>query len=240
MNYLIVIGCALFFGIFSTLCLRSVLEYGMSTGQIMDKALYLNDEEINQAMERDNQERFSTEDYIRYFSLVCITGIAVSVFGVWYYQQNLHYVVLTTAIISILWACSWYDKQYQLIPNRVLLYALILRVMIFAVQIAINPAEFKYFLLSSVIASMALMAAAMLCRLLSPNSVGYGDVKLLGVLGLYMGVNHVWSPIFMTLILLFIAGVYLLLFKKADRKTEIPLAPFLLAGTIAAAFLTGA
>ena len=30
----------------------------------------------------------------------------------------------------------------------------------------------------------------------------------------------------MTLIILFVAGLYLLIFKKADRKTEIPLAPF--------------
>ena len=149
-------------------------------------------------------------------------------------------MVLTEAIISILWACSWYDKKYHLIPNRILVFALILRAVILIVQAAVDSGELKYFLLSSGIAALALMIGAILCRVLSPNSVGFGDVKLLGVMGLYLGANNVWSPIFMTLILLFVAGLYLLIFKKADRKTEIPLAPFMLAGTILAAILTGA
>ena len=59
--------------------------------------------------------------------------------------------------------------------------------------------------------------------------------QFLGIVG-----NPFNVIVFFTLIILFVAGLYLLIFKKADRKTEIPLAPFLLAGTVLAAIITGA
>lgn len=240
MDYGIGIGCALFFSVLSTLILRSVAEYGIASVQTADENSTVKEEDGGKAGDNRIHEQILPTEYIKYLVMVCITGIVVSVFLIWYYQQDLHYVVLTEAIISVLWACSWYDRKYHLIPNRILVYSLILRAVIFAVQIAVNPGELRYILLSSGIAAAALMIGAVLCRLLSPNSVGFGDVKLLGVMGLYLGINHVWSPIFVTLIILFVAGLYLLIFKKADRKTEIPLAPFLLAGTVLAAIITGA
>ena len=240
MDYCIAIGCALFFAILSTIVLRSVAEYGVVSNQVSDETSELKEGGDGLAGDNRIHDQILPMEYCKYFACVCITVIAVSVFLIWYYQQDLHYVVLTEAIISILWACSWYDKKYHLIPNRILVFALILRAVILIVQAAVDSGELKYFLLSSGIAALALMIGAILCRVLSPNSVGFGDVKLLGVMGLYLGANNVWSPIFMTLILLFVAGLYLLIFKKADRKTEIPLAPFMLAGTILAAILTGA
>lgn len=240
MDYCIAIGCALFFALLSTIVLRSVAEYGIVLGQASGKVVESEETDDGSTGEKRIHEQILPAEYGKYFACVFITGIAVSAFLIWYYQQDINYVVLTEAIISILWACSWYDRKYHLIPNRILVFALILRALILAVQAAVNPGELKFFLLSSGIAAIALMIGAILCRILSPNSVGFGDVKLLGVMGLYLGAFNVWSPVFMTLILLFIAGLYLLFFKKADRKTEIPLAPFLLAGTVLAAILTGA
>ena len=241
MNYFVGIGCAVFFGMLSTLMLRSILEYGITTAQSADQNSIVNNNEMEvRSVGSEVQSQITLAGYIKYLLLVIVSGIAVSVFLVWFYQQDLHYVILTTAIISVLWACGWYDLKYHLIPNRIIIFALILRAIIFILQIAFTPGEFKAILLSSGIAALALMTGAILCRFLSPNSVGYGDVKLLGIMGLYLGANHIWSPLFMTLILLFFTGVILLILKKADRKTEIPFAPFLLAGTVIAAILTGA
>ena len=213
MSYMISIGCAMLFSILSLLILRSTAEYGIVKSE-NEAEVPVGEQEENTERQDDTppeireKERITPREYGLYFAFVCLTCVAVSVFLLWFYQQDLSYVVLTSAIISVLWACSWYDRKYHLIPNRILVFALIL--------------------------------ASILCRLLSPGSVGAGDVKLLGVMGLYLGVNHVWSPVFVTLIVLFCTGVYLLVFKKADRKSEIPLAPFLLIGTVIAAFLTGA
>lgn len=72
---------------------------------------------------------------------------------------------------------------------------------------------------------------------LLPNAIGRGDVKLAGVLGLYLG----WfgqSTWFAGLLLGFVFGgvvsVGLLLTRKASRKSEIPYGPYMMAGALAA------
>ena len=239
MNYLIAISCAILFSILSFLILRSTAEYGIIKNSTLEE-VGVKEQEDNVLREAREKEEITSKEYGIYLALVCLTCMTTSAFLLWFYQQDLSYVVLTSAMISVLWACSWYDWKYHLIPNRILVYALILRGVILAVQIATIPGDVIYILLSSVIAAFALIIATLLCRLLSPGSVGFGDVKLLGVMGLFLGINHVWSPVFITLIVMFFVGLYLLIFKKADRKSEIPLAPFMLIGTIIAAFLTGA
>ena len=242
MNYLMAIICSVLFGFLSFLILRSTAEYGVVSsnhdGLVVNKAKEL--EEKNVPDEERIKVQITVREYGIYLALVCLACAATSVFLIWFYQQDISYVVLTSATISILWACSWYDRKYHLIPNRILIFALVIRAGILAVQIADNAGDSIYILLSSAIAAIALMLASVLCRLLSPESIGFGDVKLLCVMGLFLCANHVWSPIFVTLLVLFFYGIYLLIFKKANRKTELPLAPFLLVGTIIAAFLTGA
>ena len=72
---------------------------------------------------------------------------------------------------------------------------------------------------------------------LLPNAIGRGDVKLAGVLGLYLG----WfgqSTWFAGLLLGFMFGgvvsIGLLLTRKASRKSEIPYGPYMMAGALAA------
>jgi prepilin signal peptidase PulO-like enzyme (type II secretory pathway) len=70
-----------------------------------------------------------------------------------------------------------------------------------------------------------------------PNAIGRGDVKLAGVLGLYLG----WfgqSTWLIGLLLGFVFGglvaVGLLLTRRACRKTEIPFGPYMMAGALVA------
>jgi leader peptidase (prepilin peptidase)/N-methyltransferase len=72
---------------------------------------------------------------------------------------------------------------------------------------------------------------------LLPDAIGRGDVKLAGVLGLYLG----WfglSTWFAGLLLGFVFGgvvsIGLLVTRKASRKQQIPFGPFMLAGALAA------
>jgi leader peptidase (prepilin peptidase)/N-methyltransferase len=71
--------------------------------------------------------------------------------------------------------------------------------------------------------------------LVSPASIGLGDVKLAGVLGLYLG----WFGARATLagllggfVLAAVAGAVLIAARRATRKTHIPFGPFMLAATL--------
>ncbi|MFC5182296.1 prepilin peptidase [Actinomadura harenae] len=70
-----------------------------------------------------------------------------------------------------------------------------------------------------------------------PNAIGFGDVKLAPVLGLYLG--WLGRPAWITgLFGMFVLGglfaLALLLFRRAGRKDQIPYGPFMLAGTLLA------
>jgi leader peptidase (prepilin peptidase)/N-methyltransferase len=72
--------------------------------------------------------------------------------------------------------------------------------------------------------------------------MGFGDVKLAGLLGLYLGWLG-WSPVlvgtFTGFLLGGVAGMALLLARRADRRTGIPFGPAMLAGALLALFLAG-
>jgi prepilin signal peptidase PulO-like enzyme (type II secretory pathway) len=156
-----------------------------------------------------------------------------------YYDAEAFEICKSLLLISVLWSCAWFDLLEQIIPNRILVVGLIIRGGVLALECFIIPESILYVVFSSIIAAVGLFVTAMLCRLLVPDSVGFGDVKLLAVVGLYLGVEKTWNVIMVTMIMLFFVSICLLATKKAKRDTEIPFAPFLLVGTILAGFLMG-
>ncbi len=78
-------------------------------------------------------------------------------------------------------------------------------------------------------------------HLAAPGAIGWGDVKLSGVLGLYLGwlgAPAWWLGVLGGFVLggLYAAG--LLLTRRGTRKSEIPFGPFMLAGALAGILLS--
>lgn len=77
-------------------------------------------------------------------------------------------------------------------------------------------------------------------RRLYPPGMGFGDVKLAGVLGLYLGFLG-WGHLFAGTFLAFLLGgswsVILLVARRGTLKTAIPFGPFMLAGAFLALLL---
>ena len=72
-----------------------------------------------------------------------------------------------------------------------------------------------------------------------PAGMGFGDVKLAGLLGLVLGYLS-WSAVlvgtFAGFLLGALVGIVLLAGRRGDRKTALPFGPFLIAGTLVAIF----
>jgi leader peptidase (prepilin peptidase)/N-methyltransferase len=94
--------------------------------------------------------------------------------------------------------------------------------------------------------ALAGLAAAWLLfavqALIYPAGIGWGDVKLAGLLGLYLGwlgVGALITGLFAGYLLAALAGLALLAARRASRQSLIPFGPFLLAGTLIAILLSG-
>lgn len=95
--------------------------------------------------------------------------------------------------------------------------------------------------------ALAGMAAAagfyLLLALIQPAGIGWGDVKLSGLLGLYLGwfgVTALVTGLAGAFALAALTGLGLLLAGRATRKTQLPLGPFMLAATLAVIVAAGA
>lgn len=75
-------------------------------------------------------------------------------------------------------------------------------------------------------------------NMISPRGLGFGDVKLGGVLGLYLGYLG-WSTVLIGILLAILANglvaAVMLATRRIKRDAEIPFGPFLLGGALVAA-----
>ena len=78
--------------------------------------------------------------------------------------------------------------------------------------------------------------------LIYPAGLGWGDVKLSGLLGLYLGwlgPGALVAGLFLGYLFAAVAGLGLIATRRASRKSHLAFGPFLLAGALAAVLITG-
>jgi leader peptidase (prepilin peptidase) / N-methyltransferase len=128
-------------------------------------------------------------------------------------------------------ALALIDLDTHTLPNKIVLpsYAVGLVLLGAAALIGGHPGQ----LLSGLIGMAALFVAYLLLALVYPGGMGFGDVKLAGVLGLYLGYLGLGPAIigsFAAFVLGGLFGIVLLVIRRAKRKTGIPFGPWMLAG----------
>jgi len=64
--------------------------------------------------------------------------------------------------------------------------------------------------------------------------MGFGDVKLAFLMGLLLGISNVLLALFSAFFFGAVAGLLLMVLRNKSLKSEIPFAPFLIAGTFVA------
>ncbi len=77
----------------------------------------------------------------------------------------------------------------------------------------------------------------LILALISRGSLGMGDVKLAGVIGLMIGYPNVTTTLILGVILGGLAALYLLIVRRAGRKATMAYAPYLSLGAIYSLFM---
>ncbi|MGI6006589.1 MAG: prepilin peptidase [Ruminococcus sp.] len=139
-------------------------------------------------------------------------------------------MVLVTALCFIAWI-DWHEKR---IPNSMLKTLLFIRILLLVPEWVLFAEIGLPLLLSSVFGMLTGGILFLLVYFLSRGGVGMGDVKLMGIIGCYVGIGGIMPTAFLTVIVSAIYSIILLALKKIGLKEEIPFAPFVLAGTVLA------
>ena len=95
---------------------------------------------------------------------------------------------------------------------------------------------------SMALGGVLLLSGYLLLRVASPSGLGLGDVKLAGVLGLYLGFagyGYLLAGAAAGFVLGGLWGLVLVLFRRGTGKTRIAFGPFMLAGALLALAVPG-
>jgi leader peptidase (prepilin peptidase) / N-methyltransferase len=145
-------------------------------------------------------------------------------------QDDAARVVLGLLLVTALVPITLIDFDYRIIPNRITGPAAL------AALIAVAALD-SDFVLEAVIAAVAGGGFFFIAAVLYPRGMGMGDVKLAGMLGLYLG-RAVAPAILIALVAGVIVGAAIIVRKgaKEGRKTAVPFGPFLALGGVVAFF----
>ncbi|WP_198411545.1 A24 family peptidase [Cryobacterium sp. TMT2-14] len=136
---------------------------------------------------------------------------------------------LYLAAVSV--ALAMIDIDTHTLPNRIVVpaYSVGAVLLTAAALLAGKPER----LLPALIGGVALFGLYLFMALFYPGGMGLGDVKLAGVLGMFLGWVG-WAPLVVGAFgAFFLGGLFslvLILTRRANRKSGIPFGPWMLAG----------
>lgn len=183
----------------------------------------------------------STQPFIVELSLNNYLQTSISVINF----LNLAFLFYITAALV---AIFFYDLNYYIIPDKILFPAIIIAFLYrlfenLIIENWILNSNFKFqisnfsavsdYLFAAVIASGFFLAIFFVSR---GRWMGFGDVKLAVLMGLLLGFPNILAALFLAFLFGAVTGTALMIFKGKNLRSEVPFAPFLIAGTFIALF----
>lgn len=136
-------------------------------------------------------------------------------------------------------ALSMIDLDVHRLPNAIVLPAY--PVLALALTIAAVVLDDPSSLLRSVICGLALYGCYFVLAFCYPAGMGFGDVKLAGIIGGMLGFLSYQALLvgaFAAFVIGGVVGVALLWSRRGSRKSHLPFGPFMIAGALLALFAT--
>lgn len=185
---------------------------------------------------KENVSRIKTfipngKENIIMFIIVCVLLLLCVSFLQLYYQNTLLDNVKLISILAILCPAAYSDWNKHIIPNKLIMGALCLRILLFVFELVVNSSNALKYGASELISAVVIFIIGFLCSLILKGSVGMGDVKLISIMALFLGASGIVCAVFVSLLVTFIYCVIVLIARKKHKKDVIPFAPFLLLGT---------
>jgi leader peptidase (prepilin peptidase) / N-methyltransferase len=139
-------------------------------------------------------------------------------------------LMFSLAIFCFLIVIFVYDLKHFLIPDKIIYPAI-------ALALVYHLFDFKNLLFSFLPSALGGFVFFLIIFLISRGKwLGFGDVKLVFLLGLFLGFPNFLVAFFLSFTIGAIIGIGLIVLERKKLKSEVPFAPFLVAGTLIAFF----
>lgn len=139
------------------------------------------------------------------------------------------YLFIVATLIVVFFA----DLKYGIIPDKIVYLAIIV-VSIFLIRQLADP----NILISNVLSAIGAFLFFFLLYLVTRGrGMGFGDVKLVFLLGLFLGFPKIILALYFAFLTGAFVGCILILWRKKRLSASIPFGPFLSAGAFIAMFL---
>ncbi len=176
---------------------------------------------------------------VRYPLVEAATAIAFALLGLGahldWYPAALLPALLYWAATGL--ALTLIDLDHHRLPNAIVLPSYIVTAVLLVLASVLTGDYGR--LLTAAVGGAALFALYWILAMAYPGGMGFGDVKLAGVLGLLLGWLG-WAPLivgaFSAFLLGGLIGAMLMIGGRATRKSRIPFGPFMLAGAAVGVF----
>lgn len=147
------------------------------------------------------------------------------------------YALLSRIIaLNILCFLAWMDKRERIVPNRYLLVILGITVSLLSVWslylIGTSEADIRKLWISALLGSVVCFGCLAFGAFLSHGGIGAGDIKLMGIIGLLLGVRCSYLLIILAMLIAAAYSVIQLIRQKLTMKSQLPFVPFLAAAMI--------
>ena len=142
---------------------------------------------------------------------------------------------LYLAAISV--ALALIDLDVKRLPDAIVLPSYVVALVLLVIPTVIDGTWPSF--LRAILTGAALFLFYFLLAFIYPAGMGFGDVKLAGLLGIYLG-WFAWPLAIIATFVAFLAGavvgIAVMLRSGEGRKTKVPFGPFMLLGAYAALF----
>ncbi len=185
------------------------------------------------------KDYYFTVKKIRFFTLALLLS-ALGGFLQGLYGSSRIDVIGMIFIMNILPFLAWIDKKERIVPNSYLIRMLVVSVIYILAKIFVGLVSGSGVLsvISSALLGIAIMFIPMyLGHLISRGGVGAGDVKLLAVIGIFLGFRSSYMLLMVAFIVAAVFCLVQLIRKRITMKSHMPFVPFIAIGMFLMVYL---